>query len=468
MFFTVDKNKLSLVVKCLFISLLCTPFQNLSYAASAPCGCVPGGCSTGDCNSARNDLVQHHDDLEQHTKDEFDDDLEAFEEWLIEEFLNKLVIPAMADMTTQMNATAMLYTQIIGSFLDAKTQMETQRVFQKLKFDAHKDYIPSEDFCWFGTNVRSLAATESRANAGSLAHSQMSLQRQLGVNGLSSSNGQGADLRSRWEYFVYNYCDKRDNGYVTDATSAGRDGSGLEFACDHDGPGGSSDVGATDANRVNIDLDYTRLIDEPRTLDINLNNGTVDSSQELDALSLGKNLYGHRVLSNSASRLDAGNSSGQSVILAIRSIAAKRSVAEHSYNAILNLKASGSSEDRSVAEASYKTSRYMGAIMRELMSAGSSGLGEAIYDLIGENPSYYAQLEILAKRIYQIPDFYANLYDTPANVKRKKVAMKAIELMLDRAIYESQLRREMTVSVLLSSKLRPAHREANKGLQSGK
>lgn len=34
--------------------------------------------------------------------------------------------------------------------------------------------------------------------------------------------------------------------------------------------------------------------------------------------------------------------------------------------------------------------------------------------------------------------------------------------MLDRAIYESQLRKEMVVSVLLSSKIRAAQREANK------
>ena len=42
---------------------------------------------------------------------------------------------------------------------------------------------------------------------------------------------------------------------------------------------------------------------------------------------------------------------------------------------------------------------------------------------------------------------------SPANVKRKGVALKAIELMLDRAIYESQLRQEMAMSVLLSAKL---------------
>ena len=42
--------------------------------------------------------------------------------------------------------------------------------------------------------------------------------------------------------------------------------------------------------------------------------------------------------------------------------------------------------------------------------------------------------------------------------------MKAIELMVDRAIYESQIRREMGISVLLASKLRAAHRTTNRDL----
>ena len=91
------------------------------------------------------------------------------------------------------------------------------------------------------------------------------------------------------------------------------------------------------------------------------------------------------------------------------------------------------------------------------------GAGEA-REYLGEQPSYYAQLEVLAKKIYQNPDFFAGLYDSPANVARKGVAMKAIELMLDRAIYESQIRQEMLTSVLFSAKLRPAIREVNRDL----
>ncbi len=76
-------------------------------------------------------------------------------------------------------------------------------------------------------------------------------------------------------------------------------------------------------------------------------------------------------------------------------------------------------------------------------------------------------MEILAKKIYQNPDFFAGLYDSPANVERKSVALKAIKLMLDRAIYESQIRQEMAYSVLLSSRLHSKFKKANKELSSG-
>ena len=78
----------------------------------------------------------------------------------------------------------------------------------------------------------------------------------------------------------------------------------------------------------------------------------------------------------------------------------------------------------------------------------------------------YATLEILAKKLYQNPKFYSDLYDTPANIKRKSAALKAFELMLDRAIYESELRQELAMSVLLSSRLKKYTRDQNSKLGS--
>ena len=70
-------------------------------------------------------------------------------------------------------------------------------------------------------------------------------------------------------------------------------------------------------------------------------------------------------------------------------------------------------------------------------------------NLMGTNPSYYAQMEMLTKKIYQNPNFYTNLYDKPANVARKNAAMHAIGLMQKFDLFNSYLRTEASLSVIL-------------------
>ncbi len=62
-------------------------------------------------------------------------------------------------------------------------------------------------------------------------------------------------------------------------------------------------------------------------------------------------------------------------------------------------------------------------------------------------------MEVLTKKLYQNPMFYSELYDKPANVERKTVAMQAIELMQRRDMYRSVLRSEATLSVMLETAL---------------
>ncbi len=50
---------------------------------------------------------------------------------------------------------------------------------------------------------------------------------------------------------------------------------------------------------------------------------------------------------------------------------------------------------------------------------------------------------------------------------RKEVAMKAIDLMLDRALLESELRQEMLLSVMLSSELKKRYRGINSHFATG-
>jgi hypothetical protein len=373
--------------------------------------------------------------------------------WFTSTFFEGQVLPALQLFTQQMSAVAMHQAMIIGTFLDAKEQLETQRLLQELQTQAHKDYHPSEDFCWFGTSVRNMAASEQIGKINAVALSAAQLGRQLGNKNMAAATSRDDDKTARWKQFQKKYCDPKDNNFTVE-------GTGLEAAC---GKGGGN------TRRINIDIDYTRTIDEPRTLDVNFTNGSAgteaEKNDEEDVIALGNNLYGHDVLSH----IDAGalaNSGYQHLYLALRSVAAKRSVAQNSYDAIVGLKSSGSSSGAPpgapAGTAASGTNKFLGAVLTELGVPAAD-----VYKIIGEDPSYYAQLEILAKKIYQNPDFYANLYDKPANIARKSVALKAIELMLDRAIFESQLRQEMATSVLLSANLHKSFEKVNAQLGGG-
>jgi hypothetical protein len=68
-------------------------------------------------------------------------------------------------------------------------------------------------------------------------------------------------------------------------------------------------------------------------------------------------------------------------------------------------------------------------------------------------------MQILTKRIYQQPDFFVDLVDHPANTERKKVAMQAIGLMQNFDMWQSHLRTEAMLSVMLEMEIMKAQEE---------
>ena len=417
------------------------------------------------CVSPGQILTNHQQgriDITQHIADEFN----THRDWLVNDFATNQVIPALQHFTEQMSAVAMQQTMAIGMFLDAKHQLETQRLFQELQAQAHKDYQPSTTFCAFGTNVRSLAHSESVGRYNALAQSQRQMARHLGKVNMAGAANAAVDKLARWEQFTNIYCDPTDNNFLTGVAN-----TGLSSICNV--PIGTDATNTTNdhpRNRINMDIDYTRAIENVRTLDI-ARAQDIGSEDEIDIQALGNNLYGHNILFRDISRANILEGDKPKLYLALRSIAAKRSVAENSFNNIVGMKSLGSGSDLFTPPGSTSTINtdfYIGAILKEL-GIPDSEIANYSYDGSNNNNnvhfSYYAQLEILAKKIYQNPDFYANLYDKPANVKRIGTALKAIDLMLDRAIYESQLRQEMAMSVLLSSRLRIRFDDINKNLK---
>lgn len=336
------------------------------------------------------------------------------------EFWQQNLLPAMMAMAEQLAAVGMQQVQIIGSFLDAKEQMETQRLFQELMATAHKDYHPSIEMCEFATRIKSLAASERQGEIGMLALSQRSQDRQLGNTSAAASYGAVTDIPSRVAQFRRAFCDPRDNN------------DSLDVLC-------TTGNTAADRERLNKDVDFVRTFAHPWTLPVNLTNAGAATNSEEEVFALGANLYGTenvirvspKALANNPGKTLTGL---QQSYIDMRSRTAQLSVAENSFNALLAMKAEGTAGSRTFIE----------AFLQQLGLSAADATA-----LLGNNPSYNAQMEVLTKKAYQDPRFYMNLYDKPANVERKGAAIQAIGLIQKFDLFKSHLRTEASLSILL-------------------
>ena len=323
-------------------------------------------------------------------------------------------------MAEQFTANMAAQVQAIGKLFDAKHQMETQRLFQEKKAEAHKDYHPSEQMCTFGTLSRDLMATSRNADLAQQTLSHQLLQRETGAGDSLSLTGT-SDKLSRLAHFRKNFCNPADNA------------NGLRFFCPTAAP----------PERQNLDIDYTRAIDARLSLALDPTDNKVTPDEEA-VFALIDNLFVHEPMPRpAAGAMDQRRF--QYYYMNLRSLIALRGIARNSIASIIALKTATPNESAGGESAA----PFLKALFREF------GLpDDEIQKLVGENPSYYAQMEILTKKIYQNPTFYTNLYDKPANVKRIRAAMQAIQLMQDRDIQAALQRREMLLSIMLELRLR--------------
>lgn len=358
--------------------------------------------------------------------------------WWVSIFWEDNILPALMLMTDQLSAMAMQQMQMVGSFMDAKHQLETQQLLQKIAARTHKDYHPSVGLCEFGTGAKSLAASDRKAEMNAVILSQRSQDRNLGAVNTAAAIGEEGDKIARIRQFREKFCDPADNN------------NGLGFLCDHDQKGMPGPAVGGPPERMNKDIDFARTIGAPWTLDMDFISTTPDpfdgnipaetlTNNEEEVIALASHLYGENVFIRPPAKSlerqpNQRISNMQMLYLDMRSVIAKRAVAENSFNAIAAMKSEGTPASKD----------YLVALIREL------GVPDAeASKMMGDNPSYYAQMEILTKKLYQNPDFYTNLYDKPANVERKGVALQAIGLMQKFDLFKSYLRNEASLSVLL-------------------
>ncbi len=359
-------------------------------------------------------------------------------------------VRAIMLMTEEFSTVMMQQATMVGMFFDAKQQIETQRETRRMVNEAHKSYHPSDQMCRFGTFMRSVSDTEERGRFNQAAFNEAMFSAYSNQEHRASAEGYAIDIESRMRQFREHYCDPDDNGL-----------DGLKFMCDHEQDAEEGAVGAENKGRINNDIDYTRIFEAPLTLNVDFTNSQDPKGTEEDVLALARNLYYPRAIDGETAKelLDKYPEHQD-----WRAYIATQSAASNSMAEIIKMKTAAASDGLDTTgqnQDAKKGWHFMKILLKDM------GLQEnEINKLVGENPSYYAQMEILTKKIYQDPDFYTNLYDKPANIDRISASMDAIKLMQGRDRYENSLRREILTSLLLEQALRTHINKVNAELES--
>lgn len=412
-----------------FISFLClAALTLLSFPQKAHAVCCGSFaiCSTIPNQATRALETALHEILREHITQEF-----VYQQrWFMFDYFYDFVLPGMMGMAEQLSVVGESQVFAFGAILDAKEQLEAQRLIQEKTAQAQRDYHPDVGMCTIGTAAQSLAASERSGELAAVVLNKRMIDRQLGVKNSVGNEAGATDTEARIEQLQRRFCDRHGNSGNT---------ANLCLA-------------AASGPHINKDIDYAGTVGLKRTVNVNFTNTSL-AAPDIDdenILALANNLYGTSVMEHTRvpgnKRLQGADSWESGVAtdhLDKRAIIAKRNVAQNSFNAIVGMKSAGSG-------ASANAGNYIHNIFMQL---GTTVPAAEARQMLGDNPSYYALLEAISQKIYQDPEFFTNLYDSPTNVSRKNVAMQAINLMLDRDTYKSELRTEALLSVWLEAEL---------------
>lgn len=315
----------------------------------------------------------------------------------------------------------------IGSFIDASTFNDTLRDLQVLSSDSIKTYTPSEQICRFGTLSRSLAQSESKVDLDRMSLSEVGLAKNLGKVNTISAAGLGSEFQARLKIFAEKFCDLKDNQ------------TGLDGICPT--ATSSKDI---DFNR---DIDYARLMNYNATINADMSDAG-STQDETNVITLGHFLYGHRQPLQRISTTSINESEGAlNLYSEYRSVIARRAAAQNTYNTLVAMRMAGSGGSETYMRQVLAQIGITGPEADRYLGAKNTGFAEV-------KSSYNAQMDLLTKKIFQDPAFYANLMESKANVKRTSASLQAMGLMQSRDTYKSMTRSEMLLAILVELEAR--------------
>ena len=326
---------------------------------------------------------------------------------------------------------------LVGNVLEGQSNINSIQSFQAKSAGAILNGQSSEQVCRMATLSQSLAKSDFSGVAHQKAIAQILQDRDLGRVGSLYYNGSGINIEDglcgRITLFEEKFCDGKDENTSLDKFCD------VKVTCSKDD---NDRVISNDERQLNADVDVTRILDVPLTLDVNFvgNNSIENDKDEVPLLALAENLFPSLPIARKIK--DPLNRTQEQNYMKLKSLMAARNVARNSFASYVAEKAKG--DDVGVAPFALNVMKTMGVNQTEAEK------------FLGKNPSYFAQMEVLTKKLYQTPDFVTALSTSAANVDRIRIAMKAVDLQQNADFLESMYRREMMLATYLEQRIQNA------------
>ncbi len=353
---------------------------------------------------------------EQHIKTKFYNERDDLEDWMYHDFAD-MIIEALQQKSQQLTVSDQNATTSRASRTDAEIANDAAQETAEDQAEVATEMAPRTNLCVATGATVELASSEEGGQRTQAAAAEATTRYHSYGGGGAAPRGEGWEKQERLKSCKDTYCNPDDfRGAV----------------------GVALGITAGGNRRVDNDIDVNRTLIEPLTLDIMPGNTSDSSSPAFrDIMEMSKNLYGNEMFYDlTPQRLDRD-------LFDIRQIQAKRNVLLESFMAQVGLKSKGLNP----------VSAQTTAVFERL------GLPDEVIqrDLKGQ-PSYYALMDVVTRKLYQDADYYVQLVDDPAANDRIMASGKAFQNMLSRDMAATLQRQEILYSMLLELKTLKAQR----------
>lgn len=399
---------------CLLIGAAMLP--TAPAQAQTCCGC---GAVTGMHVLTRNTVKMN-----------IENQYELHKNYLKNTWWEQLLKPQLQLYSQQDTQTEIQAQNIRSTFADARNTNAYARTVQRQSAEMTMELMPDETTAQVACGVSDLPAAQQAAAATTTQISDSSAARRLGRSAGTSGIAIASDMRDRFDIFKRYFCNPEGWGGV------------LSNVCKDAGEAPDLDIqfSAVDADKKPIG------IGNRWTLDLDDNPADRSTTDEVIVEAFRTNLFGNQLAAR-PTRDQFAQTNTQLAYLNQRGLEAKRNVAEYSFNSYIG--------EKKKSEGGKGSKEFLENTLKNL----NLGNADEILERAGENPSYYAIMEVLGKKAYQSPDFYTNLTNLSPQVAQTHASVQAVGLMQMRDVYESLLRSEMILSLIVEMELADRQRE---------